>query len=283
MRVSGAHQAASAGARRVKRTHAHRRKGRTWRLQTGSASFTPRLSLSNAVCRTMLLSDAALAGRRHAATRLALLFLLSLDNSTFPFGLHDAGLQVVDSAHGIVHLFQRDPNSRVHLRCKAKREFKFRCTAVWPCAPPLECQCPCRVHTAREASRMTSPPRAAAQRRLRFAPRALRAQSPLPGLACRRIPGTPPSQPAASTSFQACACRSSNRLSCRCRMRAPTRHRWARQTPEASAPAASLQRSPASLATQAPRRRRETQARRGPATLWSRQIDAPLGQWRQQR
>ena len=81
----------------------------------------------------MLLSDAALAGRRHAATRLALLFLLSLDNSNFPFGLHDAGLQVVDSAHGIVHLFQRDPNSRVHLRCKAKREVQIQvhsCLAV---------------------------------------------------------------------------------------------------------------------------------------------------------
>ena len=63
--------------------------------------------------------------RRHAATRLTLLFLLSLDNPHFAFGLHDAGLQVVDSAHGIVHLFQRDPYSGVHLRRTAKREVQI--------------------------------------------------------------------------------------------------------------------------------------------------------------
>ena len=57
----------------------------------------------------------------HAASHLALLLLLRFHASHSSFGLHDAGLQVIHSAHGIVHLIQRDANSRVHLRRKAAR------------------------------------------------------------------------------------------------------------------------------------------------------------------
>ena len=149
---------------------------KTWRLYAGSASFTPRLSLSYAACAggVTLLNQALRCARMRRGTaprtRLTQLLLLRLELPRLALGLRERCLQVVHLAHCAVHLFQRHAHARVHLACARARvmlrTLRARARRVRSArssrAPPRARRCPCRVRTATAARPATQPPPPAA-------------------------------------------------------------------------------------------------------------------------